>query len=946
MKRLSTLICFSIMIPVTVPLTAESRRMEEVIVTATKREESVQDVPIAISAFLGEDLENRGVQDLYGLQEVSPSISVYSSNSESNGGTIRIRGVGTTGNNPGLEAAVGTFIDGVYRSRAGLAFNDLVDIERIEILRGPQGTLFGKNTSAGALHVITKKPEFEPSYSASFSAGDFSLLKATASATGPITDQVAYRAAITYQERDGYYEDDISSDDYNGRDRYSLKGQLLWAPTDTFESRLIVDYTDKNEDCCPARFEFSNTTQNTVSGTSRRVLNNGQPSGFILNDLLQRVGRPEINANFPDEELEVGLNFRPFEEVQDWGIQNEATWQITENLSLVAISSYREFEVFRGQDIDFSGADLLRPQFTDENFENFSQEFQFTYTTENVDYLFGAYFYTEEIETNEGIRLASQGAEFLSRLIGGTESLSSVDGALAAVGGSDFVAQLPGVQLLIPTKGFDDGNGSSLGSFDLATGTYIDSGAAGDVLRPNYVEGDGYDGAYTQDTDGWSVFTHNVWHINDKWSLTLGARYSNETKEATTTINGSTPVDVSDTDAILVSLLNNSNNEAHCTARVESGSLCNNASWKDEETEKEWTGTIKLAFAITDDINIYTSFSRGYKAGGFNLDQQSVEFDSFGSFLATGGVPNFLGTLNPGDDPNTTSPVVPQFVIDDPRTEADGSNGFDELATGMASGCGARGGITAPGLGLNEIACASIDDDHRFDPELVDAFELGIKAQLLDGRLTANIALFYSDFEDFQLNTFTGNGFLVNNVAEVISEGIEIETTWFLGDSIVWTFGVTYADAKYGDDLNKKNTSEAGLFLDQDFATLEDWAALENIEGRQLTHAPRWQGSTSLFMEKEVVGMMAYGNLNVGYRGRHNTGSDLDPEKEIAGEAIVNLQVGMRALDDRWDVKLWARNLTDRHVKTIIFDSVFQQGSFSTLFAPPRMVGVTVTTHL
>ena len=151
--------------------------IEEMIVTATKREESIQDVPIAVSAFSGEDLSARGVQDIYGLQEVSPSIAVYSSNSTSNGGTLRIRGVGTTGNNPGLEAAVGTFIDGIYRSRAGLAFNDLTDIDRIEILRGPQGTLFGKNTVAGAVNIITRKPEFENSASLTLGMGNLDSLQ-------------------------------------------------------------------------------------------------------------------------------------------------------------------------------------------------------------------------------------------------------------------------------------------------------------------------------------------------------------------------------------------------------------------------------------------------------------------------------------------------------------------------------------------------------------------------------------------------------------------------------------------------------------------------------------------------------------------------------------------------------------------------------------------------
>ncbi|MBV1906889.1 MAG: TonB-dependent receptor, partial [Pseudomonadales bacterium] len=516
-----------------------------------------------------------------------------------------------------------------------------------------------------------------------------------------------------------------------------------------------------------------------------------------------------------------------------------------------------------------------------------------------------------------------------------------------AVGGSEFVAQLPGVQLLIPTRGVDLFGGSSLGSYDIATDSLIKDGPAGDVLRQNFLEGDGYRADYGQDTDGWSLFTHNVWHLNEKWSFTLGLRYSNETKEAETLLNGVAAIDTDLPDSILAALLSGDFNEAHCTARVESGSLCNNASWKDEVTEKEWTGTVKLAYALSDDITVYSSFSRGYKAGGFNLDQQSIEFDSFSSYLASGGAPHFLGPEF--TDPATRNTVfspVPDAIINDPRTSATGSLGVDELGIGAESGCGASGGITAPGLDPRHFACASIDDDHRFDRELVDAYELGLKSTLLDGRLTANIALFYSDFSDFQLNTFTGNGFLVNNVAKVESKGVEIETMWLIGDSIAWTFGLTYADAQYGNNLNIEDTSEAELFLSGQFNELEDWAALENIEGRRLTHAPKWQGSSSLFMEQEIGNLIGYGNLNVGFRGKHNTGSDLDPEKEVDAEFIFNMQLGIRSPDDKWNVQVWARNLTNRHVKTIIFDSVFQQGSFSTLFAPPRMIGVTLSTRL
>lgn len=393
---------------------AAAQAIEEIVVTATKREASVQEIPIAVSAFSGEDLAARGVQDLYGLQEVAPSISVYSANSTTNGGTIRIRGVGTTGNNPGLEAAVGTFIDGVYRSRAGLAFTDLVDVERIEVLRGPQGTLFGKNTSAGALSIITRKPQFDPEGSFSVSAGNLDAAKVQGSYSNALIDDVlAYRIAGLYHRRDGHMEDDFSSDAFDGRDRWSVKGQLLWTPADNVESRLIVDYTERSEDCCQARYVKINRETQGQSSTSRGALNNGESPGVIIDDLLQRVGRP-----LPDigEKRTVGSNFDPFEDVEDWGVQNELRWQINDNVTLTSITAYREFEVSRGQDIDFSGADIAEPQYTSETFENLSQEFQVTFTAGDVDVLVGAYGYSEDIRSDGSIRLSTQGPEYLARL--------------------------------------------------------------------------------------------------------------------------------------------------------------------------------------------------------------------------------------------------------------------------------------------------------------------------------------------------------------------------------------------------------------------------------------------------------------------------------------------------------------------------------------------------
>ena len=684
--------------------------------------------------------------------------------------------------------------------------------------------------------------------------------------------------------------------------------------------------------------------------------------------MLDDLGRPEEDANFPRDDYEVGVNFKPYEEVEDWGIQNQTRWQINDDMELVSITAYREYQVERGQDIDFSGADLLQPQYVNEKFENFSQEFQFTWSTERVDFLFGAYFYTEDIVSDESIRIGSQGPEYLSRYIlgrldGGTGVLlSTVNQSLGAGQAytsnngynleypmvTEMVSMASGMTTMVTTTVTVTSTYEGPGSWDNATQSYVKN----DNLRPNYQNGDGYMADYFQETQGWSVFTREVIRLGDKWDMTLGLRYSNETKEAETWINGVAPIEGETERELLTRMLNNEFNEAHCTGFIFIGSTCNIVSWHDEETEKEWSGTATLSYQWTDNTNIFFSYSRGYKAGGFNLDQQAIEMDSFATYLATGGQPFFL-LENPADRTAANIDMLPQRAQDQSnRDDADGNpvpatNGNVDEANGITCGLGppaVAGGSSPARRGVAILDCAYFDDDHAFLPEFVDSYELGIKSELMDGDLIANIAIFYSDFEDFQLNTFTGTGFLISNTNQMISKGVELETTWFLSDNLLWTFGVTYADARYGDNLNAE-TTPLQLWLDQEYDALEDWQALENIEGRQITHAPYWQGSTSLFFQTEIGSVIGYGNLNLGYRGAHNTGSNLENEKDESDKALLNVQLGLRMPDDSWDLQLWARNLADKQIDTLVFNSVFQDGSYSTFLNPPRMIGITLLTN-
>lgn len=227
---------------------AKEQQVEEVVVTATHREVSVQEVPAAISAISGDAVAQSGVVDMESLHQVAPSLFITSSQQVGLGAQIRLRGVGTATGNPGLEGSVGVFLDGFYLERSNLAFNDLVDIERIEVLRGPQGTLFGRNTSAGVINIITRAPSFTWSGKATANLSNYDGRRFDVLVTGPLVDgRLAFSLAGQVNRRDGYIEDINLHTDDNDRNRFLARGQLLWTPNDSFSLRLIADNSGRRE---------------------------------------------------------------------------------------------------------------------------------------------------------------------------------------------------------------------------------------------------------------------------------------------------------------------------------------------------------------------------------------------------------------------------------------------------------------------------------------------------------------------------------------------------------------------------------------------------------------------------------------------------------------------------------------------------------------------------
>ncbi|MEO6361478.1 MAG: TonB-dependent receptor, partial [Sphingomicrobium sp.] len=408
----------------------------EIIVTATRRNEALSDVPLAVSAVTADTLENSGATDIRQLSQVSPSLFVSSSSTEAGGASARIRGIGTVGDNPGLESSVGLFIDGVFRSRTAIGLTDLGAVERIEVLRGPQGTLFGRNTSAGLISVITAKPKFDTQMSGQLDIGNYNSRRVELGVTGPLSSVLAGRVDGVYFKRDGFMKDVVSGRRINNRDRWLVRGQLLFQPHDDLSIRLIADKTKRNEECCVGSYlQTFDTVSNGSGGFTR------QPSTIAA--AMRGIGAMINEDTFEREvALSPGRTYRA--DVDDWGISTEAVLDFG-GAELTYIGAYRENLYVRGQDSDFNNLDILFRNddgSASNRFRTFSQEARLQGTAMNgrLDWLVGGYYSLELLRVRDNLSFGADADIF------GRELIRSLDPQLAT---------FPGYNLLNPfARGF------------------------------------------------------------------------------------------------------------------------------------------------------------------------------------------------------------------------------------------------------------------------------------------------------------------------------------------------------------------------------------------------------------------------------------------------------------------------------------------------------------
>lgn len=578
--------------------------VDDIIVTAQKREQSLQDVPIVVTSLNQEALNNAGVRDIKDLQILTPGMVVTSTTSEAST-TVRIRGVGTVGDNPGLESSVGIVIDGVYRSRNGVGFGDLGEMQRIEVLKGPQGTLFGKNTSAGVVNIITQAPSFTPGYNAELTAGNFGALGASGSVTGPITDTLAMRLYAARRVRDGFNTIDIGdgprsvTDDQN-QDFSTVRGQLLWLPNDNTSVRVIADYSKRGEYCCVGTQIRTGPTFPFVDGLSNGT---GQ--------------RPPANASFGPLPFSrtAYANRGTEQDMEDMGVSVEATIDLPSlfgGATLTSVTSARSWETINGADVDFTGADLLY-RVNDGDFgysvENLTQEFRLAGATDRLDWLVGVFATREDIGRTDSFYMGNDYTPYLSFLISATlnRAVPAFPVSPNIIGCFTRTAQTAlGLQQC------------------LGTGGAVSGGGAG------FIVGQSVRDTYDQRSDSFAVFTNNTFSVTDKLDLTLGLRYTYDNKTLDgrqTNINGggSTCAAVQANAAAIVGVLGAAGPAIignHCLPW--SNRAFDNRTVSEEESDGELSGTVKAAYRFNPSVMAYASYARGYKSFGYNLDRVQV----------------------------------------------------------------------------------------------------------------------------------------------------------------------------------------------------------------------------------------------------------------------------------------------------------------------------------
>jgi outer membrane receptor protein involved in Fe transport len=563
-------------VPAPAAETASPASLADVVVTAQKREQNLQDVPISVIALSGDELKAAGVTDIKELTILTPGLTVTSTTSETVT-TARIRGIGTVGDNPGLESSVGVVIDGVYRPRNGVGFGNLGEIDRIEVLEGPQGELFGKNNDAGVINIVTKRPSMTFGATGEISFGNYNSEQLSGSVTGPVSSNSAVRLYAGYESRDGFLSvaegiGPNNVDRANNRNAGTFRGQYLVTPSDAVSLLVIGDFSKRNEVCCQAVPVVAGPFAGIVGALAGTPQLGGLPGGLGT----QIPPNPYSYQSFANSPIS--------QQVRDMGLSVQLDWDLG-GAKLTSITAWRDNTTISGNDVDYSGAGIVEQPATSANetdFKQFSEELRIAGKAGPLDWLVGGFFSNEILDFNQSILAGPQ----FDLYVGGLASA-------AVLGAPNF--------LLIPSL-----------TGKLPGGTFI-PGVSGEA------------DVYSTTAKSYAFFTDETYSVTDRFDITAGLRWTHETKDSTAQYKD--PDGGAGCGSLLASPglagISPLSPEYQFLLGYGCSTVFNpyyaNLANSQSLSESKVTGTVKLSYRFTDQVLGYLSWGSGYKAGGFNL---------------------------------------------------------------------------------------------------------------------------------------------------------------------------------------------------------------------------------------------------------------------------------------------------------------------------------------
>ncbi len=612
----------------------------EIVVTATKRAKTLQDTPVAVSVTTAETLDRAQIRDLVDLQTVAPSLRVSQLQNAAST-TFIIRGFGNGANNFGIEPSVGVFIDNVFRSRSAGQIADLANVSRIEVLNGPQSTLFGKNASAGVISVVTREPQFEFGGSVSATYGNFDTMVLKGDITGPLTDSVAFSVDGSYNSRDGYATVANLDTKINDRDRYAVRGQLLFDNGGAFRLRAIGDYSKIDELCCyVGNVRFGPTAP-----------------------IVQAVGGANAIGNENIFDYTTSLNLLPENEIESYGGSLQADYEFGP-ITLTSITAYRELSNVSNQDVDFTGADIVN-EFRDQKVDTFTQEFRLTSDFDGpLNFLLGAFYFDEAVDQTSTLDTGTAARPFF-------DLLADVPAAIAG-GRAPAFGTLAGVEaaLGIPNNAIFSAGPLTAEQFTLDNTSYSIFGTVDLEVTDTVTLTGGFN--YTKDKKDFTLAQQSFDELSNVSVVDafivgqlvpfLGADASDPAAiaafaaaPATAPIFNAIAGAATDTDVnplLALTALQFQPPFLGVPNAVEPG----------KTRDDDFSYTIRASAELTDQVNAYITYATGFKASSVNLSRDSrPSAADFTPALLSNGAPSGSVILAPSSPIRDAGLIVPNL---------------------------------------------------------------------------------------------------------------------------------------------------------------------------------------------------------------------------------------------------------------------------------------------